>query len=51
MLDSGATRTLVSKEWAEREPAAKLGPAVDIQGFGGALDGARNLRGVSVPLL
>ena len=48
LLDSGATRTLVAAEWAERLPEAKLGVPVSIHGFGGGMRGARTLNGVEV---
>jgi hypothetical protein len=48
LLDSGATRTLVAADWAERLPEAKLGAPVSIQGFGGGMRGARSLSGVDI---
>ena len=48
LLDSGATRTLVAGDWAERLAGAQLGRPVQVQGFGGGMQGARSLDGVAV---
>jgi hypothetical protein len=51
LLDSGATRSVVSTPWAERLPGARLGSPVRLQGFGGGLQGARALDGVELRFL
>jgi len=48
LLDSGATRTMLAGEWAERLPTAQLGRSVHVQGFGGGMQGARSLDGVAI---
>ena len=48
LLDSGATRTMLAGEWAERLPTARLGRSVKVHGFGGGMQGARSLDGVAI---
>jgi len=50
LLDTGATRTCVSLDLAERSPAARIGRPVQVEGYGGTLAGARVVYGLSVEL-
>jgi hypothetical protein len=48
LLDTGATRTIVSRSFADLVPGAILGAPADVRGFGGRIEGVRSLSGVDI---
>ncbi len=48
LFDTGAARSLVSSGYVTAIPGAALGRAAEIRGYGGAVRGAREARGVRV---
>jgi tetratricopeptide (TPR) repeat protein len=48
LLDTGATRSIVSLGLVEREPAARAGEKVDVSAFGGQRTQARAVRGLQL---
>jgi len=50
LLDTGATSTIVDLSLANRIEGAEIGVASRVVGFGGAIQGARVVRGVEVAL-
>jgi hypothetical protein len=51
LFDTGATRTLVSRTFAESCPHAILGSTANVRGYGGSMDGAVVVKGVRVNFL
>jgi tetratricopeptide (TPR) repeat protein len=48
LFDTGATSTTVSLDLARHSPGATLGQRLDVQGFGGSLESAREIHGLAV---
>jgi tetratricopeptide (TPR) repeat protein len=48
LFDSGATHSAIDRATAERLPTARLGGAVGVRGFGGRIEGARQVQGIEV---
>jgi hypothetical protein len=48
LFDTGATRTTVSLDLARRSTGATLGRRLEVQGYGGSLESAREVHGLGV---